>query len=944
MKRAKYLFSTCLLILLSFSFSTGFHQPSSSSVSPSNAPQVIHNGKLIYLANTVIVKYKSSTQNKLYKSTNIENELSALLKDYNVQSVQRTFTTDDAEAQKIGLDRIMTVNYLKNMDPLIAAAKMRKLPNVEWAEPKYLRQVFFTPNDTSYNSTLQWYLFKIDAQQAWDVSKGDSSVLIGIVDTGVDWPHPDLRANMWDSIGYDFGGLNGTPDNNPMEDAPYHGTLIAGLASAVTNNITGVASIGFKSHIIAVKTARNDMKDSNGEVYISYGYEGIAYAAYHGAKVINCSWGGPGYSDAEQEVINYAIAKGALVVAAAGNDNSNEDFYPAGYQGVLAVAATDESDHRSFFSNYGYNIGCTAPGEHVYGTWQPNTYISNIAGTSVSAPLVSGLAALVASHFPNYSPLQIAQQIRVNCDNIDSLNPGYQYLLGAGRVNAYKALTNTNSVAVRAYDFQYTGDSVRAGNNFLPGEKVSLKVKFRNYLNPVSNVTVTVQSLSPYAIVQNGSFNISSIGTMDSTSNDSNPFTFTIANNVPFDDTLAFLLKYSENNYTDFQATRTPANHSYLTQDGNNISVTITSRGNIGFNDYPSNQQGMGFEYAGGPNLLFEGALMYGTSISRISDAARDSSDGSVEDASFRIISPLRIKLPGSIASEEGIETFDDSNGGSSAVGVIVNMHSYSFDDNPGKDYIILKYSFTSRDSTGINNFYAGLFLDWDLAASSGDSDLAVYDNTGNFGYVYHLGGNPDTYIGAGLISAANYGYWAILNPGGDGGFALYDGFTKSEKWQALSSRIGKSSAGPGDISEVVSAGPISIPKGDTVNVAFAIAAGTSVSDLRTKINDARDKYKTLVNPGGNRSTPHTFTLYQNYPNPFNPGTYITYQIHDAGHVTLKIYDVLGRYIQTLVDEPDEPAGLYTVHFNGMNLASGVYFYQLKSDNNVAAKKFVLLK
>ncbi len=932
MKSFRYFLVTISSIIL---FSTGF---------ASNMPQIIHNGKLLYFAHTIILKYKNSPEQGLNKSSNIENKISKLLNVYNIESIAKTFSVENGEAQRLGLDRIVTVTYSKDLDPLYAASKIKEIPNIEWAEPWYLRRIGFAPDDPSYDSTNQWNLYQINAQPAWDISQGDTSVIVGIIDTGVDWTHPDIRANMWYGIGYDLGGFNGTPDNNPIEDNPYHGTFVAGVISAVTNNNIGIASIGFNTHLMAVKAAREDMKDqTTGLPYIIYGFEGIKYAADHGAKVINCSWGGGGYSNAEQEVIYYAIAKGALVVAAAGNDNLMEDFYPASYDGVFSVAATSLNDKKASFSNYGYNVDVSAPGQNIYSTWQPDTYTHG-SGTSFSTPLVSGLAGLIFARFPNYNPLQIAEQIRVNCDNIDALNPGYQSLLGYGRIDAYKALSNANSISIRAYDIQFS-DSTQGGNgdgNLQPGENVAIRIKFKSSLNPVSNVSISLQSLNSFVTVQNGNFNIGNIGTLDSANNYSNPFIVKIAENVPYNDTIALKLNYSAADYNDYQFAATSVNNTYKTQNNNDITLTITSQGNLGFNDYPNNLQGEGFKFMNGPNLLFEGALMFGISAVQLSDEARDAG-GLRKDTSFQIVKPINVVMNTEQASQEGSAIFNDNGSGADKLGIVVNQYSYSFDDVNNKNSVILKYKFINSNSSDINNFYSGLFLDWDLLEDSGDSDLANYDNTGNLGYVYHVGGNPDTYVGSALISSDKYGFWAIAN-GGDNQFQIYDGFSKAEKWQTLSNGIGKSTAGPADISEVTSGGPFSIPAGKSIDIAFVLTAGNNVEELRTNVKNAREMYNNLLaNNNGGEEIPLKYNLSQNYPNPFNPGTKIDYEIPEGGQVTIKVYDILGNLVKTLINENKEP-GIYHVKFNADGLASGIYIYQLKVNSFTSTKKLVIIK
>jgi subtilisin family serine protease len=927
-------------------FSMGFsNQPGSQAI--------IHRGNLYYLAHTVVVKLKNQSTGGLSKAQNVTAQLNNKLSKFKFSSAKALFGTGtSAEAAK--LNNIMLVKFDAQDDPLSVAKKIKETSSdIEWAEPKYVRKIVSTVNDPSRNS--QYYLDLINANGAWSISTGDASVIIAIVDCGVDWSHPDLYANIWhnpnpssvnhDTIGWDFGGSTGTADNNPIEDYPAHGTLVAGVASAVTNNGVGVAGVGYNCKIMPVKVSEGDNYNvTRDEPYIVYGYEGIKYAADNGAKVINCSWGSAGYSNAEQEVIDYAIAKGALVIAAAGNDGSSEKFYPAGYAGVLSVAATDANDNVTNWSNYGPEVKVAAPGSNIYSTWQPNTYTSG-DGTSFSSPMVAGLAALVTSHFPAYAPLQVAEQIRVNCDNIDAKNPAYKYQVGRGRINAYNAINNSNSISVRAVGIE-ASDSTTGGNSngiFEPGETISLSVRFVNYLQPVQNLTVSLVSLNPYATVQNASINKSSMGTLETDNSDSK-FSFTLASTLPYDTTLQFILQYSDGSgYSDFQLIDIPVNPSYNTQSGNNVSLTITSKGALGYNDYPGNLLGNGFRFKNGNNFLFEGALMYGTSSTTIEDAARNGTDGNTQDNSFAMVQPFNLQIPGDLTYERGITIFNDNND-TSKLGITTRLDSYTFTSSPDNNYIILKYSFINNSQSSISNFYAGVYFDWDMVDGSGDS--AAYDAQGHLGYVKHAASAFDTLIATALISSTDYGYWAILNDASDGHFGVYTGFTSAEKWTALSSGTTvKPSAGTGDISEVTSGGPYSILAGDTLKVAFAVAAGNSLDDLRSAISSARSKYQEILTDVSSEktATPVSYNLSQNYPNPFNPSTTVKYQIAKQSSVTLKIYDILGREIATLVNE-EKPAGSYSVSFNASSFSSGIYFYQIKAGGYTAVKKMILLK
>ncbi|MDR3667909.1 MAG: S8 family peptidase, partial [Ignavibacteriaceae bacterium] len=576
--------------------------------------QILSSNNSLYLSHIVVIKLKDKPPANSATNILLSSNLSKALNEFSLSSTKSFLMNNNTGTS---LDRIIIVKYNSNQDPLFVANQLRSLKEVEWAEPKFVYRVAdFTPNDPSYPS--QYSLPLVKAPAAWSIIQGDTSVIIGIVDTGVDWPHPDLSANIWhnwgetpdngidddhngyidDVQGWDFGGLGNSdgspsPDNNPIEDRPEHGSNVAGIASAVTNNGLGVASIGFKCKIMPVKVAQDNIRSSTGEAYISYGFEGIVYAADNHARIINCSWGGAGYSLLGQETINYAMSKGALVVCAAGNDGSSETFYPADYDGVLSVAASDQNDHKASFSNFGHDIGVCAPGVSIYSTWQPDTY-ATLSGTSMASPLAAGVAALIAGKFPTYTPDQIREQVRVNCDDISSLNPSYVNLLGRGRVNAFNSVTNLKSESVRAANVTFSDNAPGGNNNGVlePGETITVHTQFRNYLSASSSLAISLESKNSYSTIVNGNINPGAVGTLQSF-NDST-LTFKLAQSMPNNVTLDFLLHYTDGTYSDFQWISVTGNPNYATQSGNNIALTITSNGNFGYNDYPNDLQGTG--------------------------------------------------------------------------------------------------------------------------------------------------------------------------------------------------------------------------------------------------------------------------------------------------------------------------------------------------------------
>ncbi len=926
---------------------------------------IIHKGNNYYFGDRIIVKYKNNFQLKKM-SFSIAQQL-GITEIKNTFKIQKQFSTEAKELKKI-----FTVKYELPLDPLYVIKKMKELPEIEWAEPYYLYQTTLTVNDPKYIDSTQTNLLQISTEQAWDINTGSEDIIIAIVDTGIDWDHPDLANNIWinpneiadngidddrngfvdDIRGWDFGGEEGTGDNNPNEDKADHGTHVAGIAGAVTNNNIGIASIGYYCKLMAVKTSQNNIRTDNGNALIAYGYQGIIYAAENGAKIINCSWGGFGFSIANQEAINYVVSLGTLVVAAAGNDNKEDAFYPAGYKGVLSVASVNSSDIRSSFSNYGINVDVSSPGEQIYSTWFNNTYRA-LTGTSMASPLTAGLAGLVATEFPNFSPLQIAEQIRVNTDNINNINSNYKNKIGSGRINAFKALNNKNSKSVRIQNY-----SVYDGNDeiFESGEDLTIEINFINYLSATNNLSISLIPQSSNISIVNGTYNAGSVLSLESFNNSSDKFIIHISNNAGSNLAENVLLEYNDGSYKDYEWITININPSYRTQKSGNLSLTVTSNGSLGFEDFPNNLKGEGLKFKNSENLLFEGALMYGTSESTVINSARNETSGS-SDNDFFTTTPFTIKIPGTLADEQGLTIFNDNNAGSKSLNIETELETFSYGNPPNDNFIILSYTLKNKSNNNIDNLYVGLYTDFDIGKQS-DNDFANYNTDNNFGYVYDNESDPkNPIIGIALLNNNNYGFFAMDIDGTNDSVSSYSGFSDIEKWKTLSNGTNFSNSGPSDISAVTSSGPYSISAGDEITIAFAFAGADSLSELIESIQQSRAKYNSITSVKRDYSIlSNQFKLYQNYPNPFNPTTTIKYTIpsvktlHTVSHqkatlqqVQLKVYNVLGKEVATLVNK-QQPAGTYQIIFNGNNLASGIYYYRLKSGNYMLTKKMMILR
>ncbi len=345
------------------------------------------------------------------------------------------------------------------------AARLRQDPAVEFAEPDYLArslQIPTPPNDPGWPQ--QWGLQQIHALPAWQMAQSNPNLIIAVVDSGLTLDHPDLIDQLWhnpreipnnqldddqngkidDISGWHFGhrwGWDGTQytylayENNQVTDDFGHGTHAAGIAAAGYNNGTGIAGLATGSRLLPVKVL-----DQYGDGWYSDIAAGIVYAADNGARIINLSLGGSESSALLQSAVDYARRHGILLIAAAGN-NGEAVLYPAACDGVLAVAATDPQDRRADFSSHGPQIDLAAPGVDIYSTWPRVGGYYTRSGTSMAAPLVSGLAALIWSTTPSATADEIATVItHTAVDNNAALIPGWDEYTGWGRIDAERAL------------------------------------------------------------------------------------------------------------------------------------------------------------------------------------------------------------------------------------------------------------------------------------------------------------------------------------------------------------------------------------------------------------------------------------------------------------------------------------------------------------------------
>ncbi len=355
-------------------------------------------------------------------------------------------------------DGISVKDYIK---------ELAKDPTIEYVEPNYIRKITLSEESFAENSKfdlqdylaqkikpsvvktasrmfndpdmkLQYGLDNINADKAWSTTTGNSEVIIAVVDTGVDLSHPDLQENLVNG----YSTVKGTSSPN---DDNGHGTHVAGIVAALSNNSRGVAGLAPKCKVMPIKvlSAKGDGNDSD----IA---EGVVWAVDHGAKIINLSLGGSGAGRTLENAMLYAYNSNVLVIAAMGNNGKKVKTYPAAFKNIIAVGATDIKNKIAPFSNYGEWISVSAPGLKIHSTFPTykvelsrynlSSSYAVLSGTSMAVPFVAGLAALIMSKNKDLNRAEVRKKIETGCNDIES--PGFDEFSGAGLIDASKALNS----------------------------------------------------------------------------------------------------------------------------------------------------------------------------------------------------------------------------------------------------------------------------------------------------------------------------------------------------------------------------------------------------------------------------------------------------------------------------------------------------------------------
>ena len=473
---------------------------------------------LLFPQSTYFIKYKNSVSKQEIESKIQTKQYLPSGKSFSFSNLSPkvNYLAKGMARQDEVLGRIIKISFDKKVDESSFLSLKNEDPSIEYIQPSNIYKMEMTPNDSLLGN--QWGLQKIMAFDAWDITEGSDSVLLAIIDTGIDYLHPDLRNKIklnpgemgtdanghdkrsngidddnngfiddyqgWDftdRVGFPFDSSGGdylTWDNNPMDEYG-HGTFIAGIAAAETNNLTGIAGTAPNIKILNLRAF-----DPGG-----YGEEddvaaAILYAVQMGAKVINMSFGDNSFSYVLRDVIQYAYSRNIVLVGSAGNSGSNEPHYPSGYSEVICVGNSTQEDYRSSNSNYGSTLDLMAPGTQIFTTAMNNGY-AYVSGTSASSPFVSGAAALILSK-NSFSNEEVKQILKSSSDDIGT--PGWDIYTGAGRLNLYNAL-NVGAPSIIKFDsptqdYSTYQDSIQITATILSPYFVNYQLDYGYGLNP----------------------------------------------------------------------------------------------------------------------------------------------------------------------------------------------------------------------------------------------------------------------------------------------------------------------------------------------------------------------------------------------------------------------------------------------------------------------------
>ncbi len=837
--------------------------------------------------------------------------------------------------------------------------KLQTDPRVEWAELRQMRYIDSRfnrderidpldapPNDPFYSQ--QWYLDQIEAPAAWDVVTPDTTIVIAVVDNGVNFNLPELQSARWNNVaevngaaevdddgngyvddlyGYDFIEYDGDPNPNPVDGDNSHGTHVSGIAAATRNNRIGIAGVAGGAKVMGVRVGQAGS--------IPYGFEGVYYACVSGAKVINCSWGGATESAYEREVVNYVRSRGCVVVCSAGNNGNSIPRYPAAIEGVLSVAATAGDNTAASFTNYGPWVKISAPGVYILSTLADGTY-GAWQGTSMAAPIVTAVCGLMFKKHTDWSSDQIVTAICNSADPIDSVNDTLAGKLGLGRVNAYRAVSNVETQrGVRLSGLRFHETVGDGDNRIEAGEQAFLDIEITNehgdlqgvigyVFSQLDSITVTPTELVYPATIGNGMW----------WSDFAEP---RIRMPEVMDRGAILPLRFEWRDATQQVVGRATTtvflDTTFATIETSALKFALGEQGALGYFDYVRDiPVGPGLALKNHlSNALYHGSIFVGVDGKVIDNYYGDSTGSRFDWTALPGIYARQIES--SLAPIAVNSRFDDSRlreAEQIRAEVSATMLSWPEIENG----FALELTAINRDEGEWQDCYCGLMMDWDLGPSS--RNFGAYDETSGILYVRsELPSLPLVGI-AGLDDVLSTAYEI-----GNRDEFQTGGLSDARAWQLVTAGIGGFTSSSRDLSHIAALQLPSLASDDSVTRRFAFVVGHSVAELRSVLNQLRDAMgiEQKLSPKEPREiaiTKPTIT-----PNPLASGQKLVVSGVKAGPVALTIYNILGQEVARLQSEALAAGKL---EFQGLpSLAPGLLLYHLEHTGGISTGKLLYL-
>jgi len=880
-----------------------------------------------YVPDEIVVQFDNSTVYNVDRTTTALGKagipaLDQLNLRYNVVSIQQQFpnsTPRTYNGKLINLSGWHKIKFARAVDVDRVVNEYAALPGVLKAEPIGIHTIYGTPNDPSFVN--QYHLNQandhdVDAPEAWNVQTGNSNIIVAMLDTGVRYYHKDLggstaasgnfssiQGNMWhntgeiignnsdddgngyidDIVGYDFvtspiAGANScwpgedctTKDNDPR-DFNGHGTHCAGNIAAINNNGYAASAVsggwgngaqqptanGVRVMACRIGSSEKYLGFLNlevGYVRMDYCAEALNYAANNGAHIASCSWGSSNSGGLAAAIDNF-LAAGGLIFKAAGNDDTGDaPDYMNARADIIAVAATDQNDLKSDFSNYGSYVDVSAPGTDILSLYHNhadpnNDYVATVSGTSMATPIAASVAALIWSQNTSWTAAQVRTHLQDTADDLDALNPSYAGKLGAGRVNAFNAVDGGVPCDVAA------AFVANATTGCAP-----------------LNVSFTDQSTGP---VTSWLWNFGDGGT----------------------------------------ATSQHPSHSYNTAGTYSVSLTVTS---AACNDVETKTSYI--TVSSTPTAQFVGTPTSGSA-------------------------PLTVNFTNQSTGNPTSWSWDFGDGGTSTAQSPSHQYTaagtytvtLTASNACGSDQEI-KTNYITVNSTPVNvarNKPA-------TASSTNGSNVAGRA----------VDGSTSTYWRSGSVSSNTIVWWRV-----DFG-AAYTIDRVVIRWRssyyARQYDIQVSSDGTNFTNVVTD----NSGNGGTDDRSFTAVSARYVRVHMRRNNTSSERINEVevytassavpkpIAESGEVTTaeiPEEFALHQNYPNPFNPSTTISYTVPEQSHVTIKVLNLLGEEVATLVNGV-QTAGTHNIVFDAQGLPSGVYLCVLQAGEVRLARRSVLMK